>query len=176
MLQAFGRMVLAKRLLLRLKIAANISKYHHHRTNVVSEMLSTEETYVADLEVLVKSYFHPLKKLVNSEGTGSSATSALVKRPSSSAMVTLADVNAIFSNIEVILEKHRLFLQALRAVVASWHETSVVGPLFVDMVCKIIASFFLSSGPFFMTNLPIPSASGRISTISTAITMTRAWR
>lgn len=56
-LQSFARMVNAKHQLFQLKMKKNVSKYHAHRTNVVKEILATEETYVKDLENVMRVPF-----------------------------------------------------------------------------------------------------------------------
>jgi len=53
-LQGFARIIISKRKALDLKIIKNISKYQLYRTKVVEEILSTEESYVKDLEMLNK--------------------------------------------------------------------------------------------------------------------------
>jgi len=62
----------------------------------------------------------------------------------SSYSVSLADIEAIFLNIEDIYMHHHKFLENLRKVVENWHETALVGHLFIDMVF-FIPKLFLRS-------------------------------
>jgi len=129
-IQSFGRMVIAKRLLLRLKIAANISKYQAHRKNVVKEILSTEETYVKDLENVMRFYYNPLKALFPE----TELASPLTKKPASpTSLVTFFDISSIFSNLPEICEKHQPFLAKLRVVADNYDEKALIGPLFIEM-------------------------------------------
>jgi len=139
-------MVVAKRLLFSLKVSQNISKYHQHRTNVVREILATEETYVGDLETVVKSYLHPMRKQFLME---SGAGQALVKKVSG-ILITPMDVGNIFLNIEEICERHRAFLANLRQIVEGWHETTLIGPLFLDMVCLSPRNYFFTTNSLFL--------------------------
>jgi len=57
-------MITAKHALFQLRLASNISKYQAHRTNIVKEILSTEETYVKDLETIIRVTFSLLLHLL----------------------------------------------------------------------------------------------------------------
>ena len=80
------------------------------RKNIVSELLSTEETYVTQLKVI--DYFSKLGRELG---------------------ITEDERMKIFSNIGVLFKCHTKFLEQLKGIIASWNDmTSCLGNLFTE--------------------------------------------
>jgi len=132
-IQSFGRMVIAKQQLFRLKLKKNVTKYQAHRTFVVKEILATEETYVKDLENVMRFFYTPLKTLfpdVEPNVTSPTSGKKPVIVPNA---LTFQDILSVFSNLPDIHEHHLQFLAQLRKLVEGWNETAVIGALFLDL-------------------------------------------
>lgn len=79
------------------------------RYNIVKELLSTEETYVKQLELFNSEFCEPLKK--NPHG------------------LDKADVAAMFSNLGFILQFHKKLLQRMETAELAWTNDSCFAPL-----------------------------------------------
>ncbi|ORZ40097.1 hypothetical protein BCR44DRAFT_1482613 [Catenaria anguillulae PL171] len=82
-------------------------EHQEHRERVIHELVSTEESYVRNLDVLVRVYWRPLRSLFGSRSLGG---------------ITAASVELIFGNIDAIFEKHGEFLEELVAVAGEKRE------------------------------------------------------
>ena len=61
-LQSYVRRWQAQRIVFQLRFERDIAIHQKKRTNIVQEILQTEENYVRDLDTLVKVFFFFLKK------------------------------------------------------------------------------------------------------------------
>jgi len=101
------------------------AKAETKRRPVANEIVSTEEAYVASLQVLIDLYLVPLREL--------SLTS--------DAILTPAEINTLFRNIESIALLHLKFLADMQARRNEWQ----------DAPTQCIADLFLNFAPFFKT-------------------------
>lgn len=94
-----------------LKRPSEVSLEDSHRTKLVKEVLSTEESYCASVRMMVDLYLLPLRKLD--------------KRITSK-------LPAIFSNVESILQLNEEILGELSVRLEGWNDdTSLIGDVFV---------------------------------------------
>lgn len=105
------------------KRCEKLRKSNAHRVKVASEILSTEETYVTSLRALRETYLLPMKE---------EAAKA------SGARISKAQVSAIFSDIEVIVNVNDHFYQELAKRVEHFCATSTM-----------LSDIFLMIAPFF---------------------------
>jgi len=82
------------------------------------EILTTEQSYVDNLEIMVTFFKKPLSIL---------------------GYVSAENLNAIFSNIEEIYSKNSEFLGIMRARISRWHIDASIGDLFVQHCHLFIA-------------------------------------
>ena len=97
------------------------------RSHVMREIVSTEETYVKSLDVLIKLYFVPLEQVCDD---------------SSKVIVTRSRIDSIFSNVRIILGLNQSLLKALRSRLEVWSASAGVGDIFLDFAhfFKVITS------------------------------------
>eukprot|EP00158_Paraphelidium_tribonemae_P005260 Partr_v1_DN27249_c0_g1_i1_m39152 putative FYVE, RhoGEF and PH domain containing len=114
-IQSRQRMRMAKVAFELMIMQGKIGKLHPSRTRIITEIYTTEENYVEQLEAVCKIYLKPLKSLTEKAG------------------ITSEQVNIIFCNIDEILEYHKEFLAELKPIVADWNETSKISPSFMKM-------------------------------------------
>jgi hypothetical protein len=77
-----------------------------HKDRVVHEIVTTEESYVRNLDVLVRVYMRPLRSLFLGRG-------GINENHGGKGPVTNASIVTIFGNVEDIYEKHALFYDKL---------------------------------------------------------------
>jgi hypothetical protein len=87
--------------------------FAERRMRTVTEILSTEKSYVAGLHTLVDVFMNGLRSL--DKGTMS------------------AKLTTIFSNVEVILRFNTEFCQELGTVIANYNPTTLIGTVFIKM-------------------------------------------
>ncbi|KAI9168444.1 hypothetical protein H9P43_007816 [Blastocladiella emersonii ATCC 22665] len=105
LIQSYARRWLALRQTARLRAAADRAQSdREHRERVVNEVVTTEESYVRNLDVLVRVYWRPLRSLFGAvPAAGRNA-------------ITAASIEMIFGNVEAIYERHAAFYEELVAV------------------------------------------------------------
>ena len=77
------------------------------------EVLSSEESYIGSLNLLVNHYLLPLRKVQDKRVT--------------------KDLQVIFGNVEQILDLNNNLLDQLRDRVANWSETQLLGDIFIKI-------------------------------------------
>ena len=92
-------------------------KTWNHRNEVVKEIVASEISYLQGLTTLVEVYKRPL--------AGSAASMKPILKPE--------EVDAIFSNIELICNVNKELLQQLEQRVDTWSSTQLVGDVFLKM-------------------------------------------
>jgi hypothetical protein len=93
-------------------------KREFHRNKIANEILETERVYVKNLELMVTLYYLPLKEVANS----------------TSPFISLKEVNAIFSNIELILNVNKQLLASLEDRIAlHWSKFQKIGDIFLRL-------------------------------------------
>jgi hypothetical protein len=89
------------------------------RTNLVKEMLNTEQFYLQCLNTLVKIYLLPLRE------TGI--------RNAQEAFISLEDVRIIFGSVEVIYNINMEFCKKLEEKVNTWSSHQKIGSVFLSI-------------------------------------------
>lgn len=84
---------------------------HETRSKIANEILETERSYVSSLEIIVKSYLHPLNAV---EGLRTK-------------------IKLIFGNIETILGINQDLFARLSERISTWDESTCVGDIFRDV-------------------------------------------
>lgn len=87
------------------------------RTKIVNEILSTEKTYVNLLEKLVTIWYDPIKN----------------QNPSDP-IIPLDLAKSLFSNLEIIFNINKQFLEDLEGVIKNWSPNQCVGNVFVSSI------------------------------------------
>jgi len=87
------------------------------RYNTVCEILSTEQTYVDSLEILVSCFLKPLRIL---------------------GYISADNLALIFGNVEDILAKNTELLSLVRARVENWSTESIIGDIFTQNTSKLL--------------------------------------
>ncbi|KAL7718098.1 Rho guanine nucleotide exchange factor [Entamoeba marina] len=82
-------------------------------TNVAQELLSTEESYVQQLTVLVKNVVEPQLQ--------------------QNALLTPEQCKKIFSDIQMILSVNEQFLKSFQSIIHHWTSESKIGGLFIKL-------------------------------------------
>jgi hypothetical protein len=101
--------------LARGRIVRNQMKKRRRRNEIAKEMVTTEETYVRNLQTLVDVYLKALKSLGDD-------------------IIPVATIRIIFSEIEVIKSYNTLIVQKLRARYQKWYsEGQKVGDIFLQL-------------------------------------------
>eukprot|EP01122_Echinamoeba_exundans_P009633 TRINITY_DN3450_c0_g2_i1.p1 TRINITY_DN3450_c0_g2~~TRINITY_DN3450_c0_g2_i1.p1 ORF type:complete len:1133 (+),score=306.85 TRINITY_DN3450_c0_g2_i1:263-3400(+) len=97
------------------RIVRNQMKKRRRRNEIAKEMVTTEETYVRNLQVLVDVYLKALKALGDD-------------------IIPAATIRIIFSEIEVIKSYNTIIVQKLRARYQKWYsEGQKVGDIFLQL-------------------------------------------
>jgi hypothetical protein len=113
-LQNFFRKIHAKRTLKALKEQYNL------RTNLVKELLSTEQFYLKCLTTLHKVFFLPLRETA-------------IKNPQFS-FISYDDVRIIFAGVEVLYNVNTEFAKKLEERVSKWSPHQKIGQVFLSIV------------------------------------------
>jgi len=101
------------------------------RDKIVAEIITTEETYVNDLEILIRLYLEPLSSRRNKK-----------KKP----ILTPEQVKGLFSNIASILNLNRVLLADLQAQAALSPEEQRIGAAFNLLAkCLLIYTDYCSN-------------------------------
>jgi len=86
------------------------------RTKVARELVTTEHTYVENIESVVKTFIIPLRQMVD---TG---------RP----LISTEDISMLFSHLEDILVVNRALLEKLTFRIAKWSVVQKIGDVFTE--------------------------------------------
>lgn len=101
------------------------------RSRIVDEIVTTEETYVNDLEILIRLYLEPLSTRKNKK-----------KKP----IITREQVKGLFSNIESILNLNRVLLADLQKQIELPPEEQRIGAAFNLLAkCLLIYTDYCSN-------------------------------
>lgn len=95
----------------------------------MNRILSTEQSYAADLMSVVEVYIKPLREYASQPN----------------AQITFKDLSIIFSDLEVIAQFHQVFLQELTKIIESnGTSTKSIGQLFLELgpFLKLYTSYF----------------------------------
>ena len=94
-----------------------------HRTKLVQEVVSSEESYVRSLNVLVHHFYEPLR----------SHSDKRVQK----------EVRSIFGNVEQILQLNSDLLQQVQQRAAKWDDNTLLGDIFMAMApfLKLYAAY-----------------------------------
>ncbi|CAG8846961.1 13038_t:CDS:2, partial [Racocetra persica] len=93
------------------------------RDAAVSEILTTERTYVAGLRKLVNCFLVPLR-----ENYKSAQKSILSTKP----LATLEEISSLFGNIEPLLSFHEQLLKYLEERYRKWNSTQKISDIFIQ--------------------------------------------
>jgi len=96
---------------------AKKKQQHQRRTFIVNEIRDTEENYVDGLSHVLTVYRAPLLDAQ--------------RRGKKSAILTLDQINSIFSNLESIRDYNAVFLDLLKTRLTQWGPDTLIGDLFV---------------------------------------------
>eukprot|EP00276_Gloeochaete_wittrockiana_P021763 CAMPEP_0184341590 /NCGR_PEP_ID=MMETSP1089-20130417/10185_1 /TAXON_ID=38269 ORGANISM="Gloeochaete wittrockiana, Strain SAG46.84" /NCGR_SAMPLE_ID=MMETSP1089 /ASSEMBLY_ACC=CAM_ASM_000445 /LENGTH=409 /DNA_ID=CAMNT_0026669957 /DNA_START=1 /DNA_END=1230 /DNA_ORIENTATION=- len=106
-----------------------IKKQSTYRKRVIDEMLQTEKSYYEGLNALVMCFQKPLMEMLEpKKGVSPSA-----RRPRQRAIVTIEQIQTIFSNAESILGLHEFLISSLRPRIDAWHPNQTFADIFVAM-------------------------------------------
>jgi hypothetical protein len=100
------------------KKLADFQKIIHIRNKVAAEIVSSEETYVHNLRVLIGTYVNPLRSVASSM----------------SPILTHDELNKIFSNVEGILSLSEELLNSLKERLKNWNTQQRIGDVFLKLV------------------------------------------
>lgn len=90
------------------------------RHQVAAEMLSTEKTYVSNLELVTKCYMEPLKALaITDEGKEKG--------------ISPQTIRLLFSNTAILLKYNQTLLVDLQSRLTTWGRNSKLGDIFMKM-------------------------------------------
>mgnify|MGYP005995795461 CR=1 FL=1 len=104
---------------------AEQTKMHAKRRQVAKELLSTEETYVKNLQDLMKVFCEPME--------------ANAMLPENQRVISKDDVRTIFGSLKIILPINKMLLEDLKAQLAvPEEETIFIGASFKNMVSSTI--------------------------------------
>ena len=90
------------------------------RVNIVSEIVTTEQTYVNDLEILIRNYLDPFR--------------FRKAKKSNKPILTQQQIGILFSNIESILNLNQVLLNSLLAQMSLPSEQQRIGAAFSLLV------------------------------------------
>eukprot|EP01094_Clydonella_sp_ATCC50884_P017398 TRINITY_DN3019_c0_g1_i1.p1 TRINITY_DN3019_c0_g1~~TRINITY_DN3019_c0_g1_i1.p1 ORF type:complete len:577 (-),score=203.12 TRINITY_DN3019_c0_g1_i1:252-1982(-) len=96
--------------------SGKMEKMRDKRNNIATEILTTERTYVKNLDIIVQTYMEPLNKAVD-EG-----------------VFTRDEYKSIFGNCRIIRGYNQLLLADLEARLTDWSDTQLIGDVFLRMV------------------------------------------
>jgi len=104
------------------------------RTAIAHELLDTERNYVKNVELMIQHYVKPLREVVGK----------------SNEIIPKADIDSIFSSIDVIYAYNCKLRDDLQSRLSSWDpNTTLLGDIMLTM------SDFLKTYTFFVGNYPI---------------------
>ena len=89
------------------------------RLNVVMELISTEETYMIALDIIVDNYYATLIEKAETE-----------ELPG----ITKEDIRCIFSNVSHLIPIHQTLTESVRQRVDNWSDEQMVGDILLKMV------------------------------------------
>jgi len=98
---------------------------HPKRTKIVQEILSTERTYLASLDLIIGSWLIPLRSAIQA------------KDP----IVAEKHMRQLFGNIEELYSVNSDLLLKLEKALESWSETQLIGDIFVEMEPRLKQSY-----------------------------------
>lgn len=93
-----------------------LEKMRDKRNNIATEILTTERTYVGNLDIIVQIYMEPLTKAVDD------------------GVLTKEEFKSIFGNCKIIRGYNQLLLQDLEKRLTEWSDTQLLGDVFLTMV------------------------------------------
>eukprot|EP01105_Mastigella_eilhardi_P014029 TRINITY_DN3190_c0_g2_i5.p1 TRINITY_DN3190_c0_g2~~TRINITY_DN3190_c0_g2_i5.p1 ORF type:complete len:832 (-),score=199.87 TRINITY_DN3190_c0_g2_i5:77-2548(-) len=88
------------------------------RSRVVTEILTTERTYLALLTTLVRYYFFPLQRAAES----------------ATPVVSMKSIGDIFSNVCEVIHVNQELLKKLEDRIPNWGPTSMIGDVFLALI------------------------------------------
>lgn len=91
------------------------------RRRIVNEILTTEASYVNNLQTVTQKFLMPL----------------LAASQTSKPILKVPQIKTIFMNIQVILNYNNLLLGSLEDRIAAWSDKQVLGDIFFKMVRPI---------------------------------------
>lgn len=96
------------------------------RTRVVSEMLTTEQSYLHGIEIMLNNYLYPLRKAAQKDKDNA--------KKDAHKKVESSDVDSIFLNIEQLhLINSNLYEQLLKRL-EDWEANDTIGDLLAEWV------------------------------------------
>jgi len=108
------------------------------RTRVVAEMLTTEQSYLHGIEIMLNNYLYPLRKAAQKDKENT--------KKDAHKKVENSDVDSIFLNIEQLhLINSNLYEQLLKRL-EEWETNDTIGDLLAEWVCIKIYTSIISSG------------------------------
>jgi hypothetical protein len=113
-------------------------KLKKQRTDVVSEIIETEVSYIGKLSKVVSEFLTPLREIVKSESDA--MRFAIDGKP-----LTKDNLGEMFGNIEMILGFNRQLLEELQIRKQSWSDTTLIGDVFLRLVLPLFLSISFSS-------------------------------
>jgi hypothetical protein len=102
-------------------LVKRMRKTEAKRTQIAHELLETERSYVAGIKLLVSAYQLPLENSLDASAAQQGG------------LVTRADLQRLFLNIEDICEESDKVLYALEARLRNWGVASQVGDVFMRL-------------------------------------------
>eukprot|EP01132_Coremiostelium_polycephalum_P002890 gene2890-3592_t len=87
------------------------------RTYLAQEILSTEKKYINNLNRIITIFILPLRDKANGKDK----------------ILSLDEINTIFSNIEIIFGVHKTFLSDFESRIEKWTDTQKIGDIFLKM-------------------------------------------
>ena len=95
-----------------------VEKMNKKRANVAREIVSTEESYLGKISMLIEVVVDPLKKMVGTEKS----------------ILSDDEIRTIFSDLKIIIGYKSLILPRLNERISQWTNQSVVGDILLEMV------------------------------------------
>lgn len=92
-----------------------------YRTNIVRELHKTEQFYVKGLTNMLKVFVLPLRELALRGGAQEQ-------------LISVDDLKVIFSNVDVLVNVNKKFLEDLTVALESWSPTTKIAPVFLKVV------------------------------------------
>jgi hypothetical protein len=68
----------------------------------------------------------------------------LAKPLRESATIPDSEMTVLFSNLDVLIEKHRKLLSRIEERVENWNENTTMGEVFLEEVCLFVLYFMFS--------------------------------
>lgn len=97
-------------------------EYHgmKHRHNIVKEIVSTEESYIHSLEILLKVWMHPL----------------VAESQKPNGFINPDEIETIFSSVEEIYASNRILSSVLAQQLWYWNKDACIGNIFIDRLAS----------------------------------------